>query len=101
MVDPVDLRILRRGQSFAQTHDPADNAANHDGEGPSVIKGDEAPSRPDYFATRLSTVLLVRRTGEVLFIERDVWLSGTDAKPELVERIPGDTSHERRFRFPV
>ncbi|KAF8510511.1 DUF833-domain-containing protein [Hysterangium stoloniferum] len=57
------------------------------------------PSTPNYFATRLATVLLVRRNGEALFIERDVWVTREDSSMELVEPTAGDEKHERRFRF--
>lgn len=89
MIDPVDMGSLRSGPSFSQTH----NIVSHE--------HGLLPLRPKYFGTRLSTVLLVRRTGEVLFIERDMWLSGTDAKAELAEHVSGDDCHERRFRFQV
>jgi uncharacterized protein with NRDE domain len=52
---------------------------------------------PQSYATRTSTVLLVRRDGSVLFIERDIWVldeEGSDAKPE---RGKG----ERMFRFHI
>ncbi|KAG2070308.1 DUF833-domain-containing protein [Suillus decipiens] len=47
----------------------------------------------EFYGTRLSTVILVKRTGEVLFIERDRW-SLVDAKPVL-----SDHSSQREFRF--
>lgn len=54
------------------------------------------------YGTRLSTVLLIRRDGSVLFIERDVWKLGKDGKPERLDhkesRGEGDTK-ERVFEF--
>ncbi|KDR83037.1 hypothetical protein GALMADRAFT_238805 [Galerina marginata CBS 339.88] len=46
-----------------------------------------------FYGTRLSTVLLVKKNGDVLFIERDIW--------ELVDGAPVkvDPTTERRFRF--
>ncbi|KAJ7464729.1 NRDE protein-domain-containing protein [Mycena galericulata] len=51
-----------------------------------------------YYATRLATVLLVRRDGAGVFIERDVWrVDGGGGGVELA--APGDG--ERRFRVRV
>lgn len=47
----------------------------------------------EFYGTRLSTVILVKRTGEALFIERDRWKL-VDAKPVL-----SDPSSQREFRF--
>ncbi|KAJ7105063.1 NRDE protein-domain-containing protein [Mycena crocata] len=51
-----------------------------------------------WYATRLATVLLVRRTGEARFVERDVWRlsEGKDGGVELA-----DTGAERVFRVRV
>uniref|UniRef100_A0A8H7XQL1 NRDE family protein n=1 Tax=Psilocybe cubensis TaxID=181762 RepID=A0A8H7XQL1_PSICU len=48
---------------------------------------------PRYYGTRLSTVLLVKKNGDVLFIERDIWklVDGQPVKP-----VPPT---ERSFRF--
>jgi len=46
------------------------------------------------YGTRLSTVLLVRNNGEVLFIERDIWKLGDGGVP-----IKSDPPTERRFDF--
>ena len=48
---------------------------------------------PAYNGTRLSTVMLVRKDGGVLFIERDIW--------ELVDGHPEkpDPPTERVFQF--
>jgi uncharacterized protein with NRDE domain len=55
---------------------------------PFIIQGSR-----EFYGTRLSTVILVKRTGEVLFIERDRWKL-VDAKPVL-----SDYSSQREFRF--
>ncbi|KAG1727163.1 NRDE protein-domain-containing protein [Suillus paluster] len=47
----------------------------------------------EFYGTRLSTVILVKRNGEVLFIERDIW-KFVDSKPVL-----SDPSSQRQFRF--
>jgi len=65
------------------------------------IDNTEFDSEHTYYATRLSTVLLVRRTGEVLFIERDEWIYGEDSLPKLIWAKAGDDRHERRFHFKV
>ncbi|KAH7919008.1 DUF833-domain-containing protein [Leucogyrophana mollusca] len=48
----------------------------------------------DLYGTRLSTVVLVRRDGQVLFIERDKWKALEDGQPKLA-----DPSSQRIFRF--
>ena len=56
-----------------------------------VQLGDDEP--PEHYATRLSTVMLVRRDGQVLFVERDVC-----ATDEVT--LFDDNSHsDRVFRF--
>ncbi|TDL25383.1 DUF833-domain-containing protein [Rickenella mellea] len=47
-----------------------------------------------YFGTRLSTVILVRRDGTVLFVERDIWRLGCHGHPVKAER-----GSERVFEF--
>jgi hypothetical protein len=54
-----------------------------------------ASGAPDLYGTRLSTVLLIRRDGHVLFIERDVHTVGNDQ----VTSSKRDTPSERVFRF--
>lgn len=49
---------------------------------------------PEYYGTRLSTVLLVRKDGRVVFVERDIWQLDSDGR---VAR--GDPRHDRSFRF--
>ena len=51
----------------------------------------------DYYGTRLSTVILVKRTGEALFVERDAWV--TKGPDNHLEK--GDPQNERRIRFHV
>lgn len=41
-----------------------------------VAQSDDGP----LYGTRLSTVILVRRDGKVLFVERDIWLLGEENK---------------------
>jgi len=48
-----------------------------------------------YYGTRLSTVLLITRNGQVLFVERDIWKLA-DGKPVL-----SDPSSQRTFRFQI
>jgi len=47
------------------------------------------------YGTRLSTVLLIRSDGSVLFIERDIWHLGQDGNPERVEH----NTKQRVFEF--
>lgn len=49
------------------------------------------PGSQEFYGTRLATVILVKRTGEVSFIERDRWRL-VDAKPVL-------SALQREFRF--
>jgi uncharacterized protein with NRDE domain len=49
-----------------------------------------------YYGTRLSTVLLVRNNGEVLFIERDIWKLGDGGD---VVPVKSDPPTERKFTF--
>lgn len=47
------------------------------------------PAVPDsqyYYGTRLSTVLLIRRDGSVVFIEKDIWRLGKDGKLEGLDQ---------------
>jgi len=55
----------------------------------------DTPSR-QYYGTRLSTVMLVRRDGAVLFIERDIWT--LDSEGQLTK---GDVNGQRVFRFRI
>ena len=47
-----------------------------------------------WYGTRLSTVVLVRRDGNVLFVERDVW--NMNLQGQVIKGVPGD---DRSFRF--
>jgi len=58
------------------------------------LAGDAVADGPEYYGTRLSTVLLVRKDGRVLFVERDVWQLDNDGR---VTR--GDPREDRVFRF--
>ncbi|KZV89996.1 DUF833-domain-containing protein [Exidia glandulosa HHB12029] len=63
-----------------------------------------------WYGTRLATVILIRRDGEVLFVERDVYQLGSDGIPHNVSIADGgirpfaesDDAPERihRFRIP-
>lgn len=63
---------------------------------PVLPDGSAGSHRATYYGTRLSTVLLVRKDGEVLFIERDMWELGSDGLP-----FKRDLSTERRFQFAI
>ncbi|KAF9527515.1 NRDE protein-domain-containing protein [Crepidotus variabilis] len=63
---------------------------------PIVLDGPAGNPRPTYYGTRLSTVLLVARNGDVLFVERDIWQLGPEGKPYKADR-PSD----RTFRFTI
>lgn len=54
----------------------------------------EPVNRHDLYGTRLSTILLVKRDGSVLFIERDLWKIDAGG-----EAIRGDIQEARSFRF--
>lgn len=61
-----------------------------------------APGFKNHYGTRLSTVILIRRDGSVLFIERDIWRLGEDDKPERLnysERRGEGEVKERVFEF--
>ena len=51
----------------------------------------------DAYGTMLSTVILVKRNGEVLFVERDIWGHGPDDIPVK----SSDRSTDRVFRFKI
>lgn len=59
-----------------------------------TLAPDSSSSEPIYYGTRLSTVVLVRRDGSVLFVERDIWK--LDDRGSLVRGRPKD---DRSFRF--
>ena len=45
------------------------------------------------YGTRLSTVILVRRDGQAVFVERDIWKLGSDGKPVKGDWPKGDRIH--------
>ena len=57
-----------------------------------VTFGGTSPLGP--YGTRLSTVVLVRRNGQVLFIERDIWQLNEAGDP-----VRADPRSERSFQF--
>ncbi|CAE6403506.1 hypothetical protein ACGC1H_005345 [Rhizoctonia solani] len=75
--------------------------------GPSKVKvpasADASPAlasenRKDYYGTRLTTVILVRRDGRATFVEKDVWVQKNGVgEPQKCS----DTSLQRRFDFQV
>ncbi|GJJ15816.1 hypothetical protein Clacol_010094 [Clathrus columnatus] len=74
IIDAVNLAEMRRGASFQRT------------EREDTIKefAKESTQASRYYATRLATVILVRRSGEVVFVERDVWFMD-NSEPKLRE----------------
>ncbi|KXN84332.1 hypothetical protein AN958_12747 [Leucoagaricus sp. SymC.cos] len=72
---------------------------------PIILKSAQPPTSSGYehyYGTRLSTVLLIRRDGSVLFIERDIWRLGKDDKPEKLNHREGRREGEveqRVFEF--
>jgi len=65
---------------------------------PIVVSSEPSPdrTRPKYYGTRLSTVLLVARDGSVLFVERDIWTLDPEGRP-----VRADTTKQRVFRFHI
>ncbi|KAJ7578154.1 NRDE protein-domain-containing protein [Mycena floridula] len=57
-----------------------------------IILGD---AEPRYYGTRLSTVLLIRKNGQVLFVERDIW------KMDHGKVSKGDPASDRVYQFPL
>lgn len=53
---------------------------------------DGAPPTEDYYATRVATVILVKRTGEVVFIERDRWMMMGPIPVEQVASVGTNTA---------
>lgn len=54
---------------------------------------------PDFYGTRLSTVLLVRRDGRVRFVERDIWQLSNIVDSDGIQVSRGDPRFERAFSF--
>ncbi|KAI0657260.1 DUF833-domain-containing protein [Cubamyces menziesii] len=65
---------------------------------PLLIGAEESSDErcPNYYGTRLSTVILIRRNGTALFIERDIWTLDDQGR---IAR--GDPQHDRVFRFQI
>ncbi|KAF8887161.1 NRDE protein-domain-containing protein [Infundibulicybe gibba] len=59
---------------------------------PIIVEGSPNMTN-NFYGTRLSTILLIRPDGQVLFVERDIWKM-QDGKP-----VKADPSSERTFRF--
>lgn len=49
----------------------------------------------DTYGTRLSTVVLVERDGNAVFIERDIWTWNDEIKQPVL----ADTSSQRVYRY--
>ncbi|KAI0926979.1 hypothetical protein AcW1_007650 [Taiwanofungus camphoratus] len=49
-----------------------------------------------YYGTRLSTVILIRRDGSVMFVERDIWALNPEG-----ELTKADAKEERVFQFQI
>ena len=47
-----------------------------------------------WYGTRLSTIILVRKDGSVVFRERDIWTLDAAGEP-----VRGDTSNDRILEF--
>lgn len=61
-----------------------------------TIQVDPLPVANSYYGTRLSTAVLIKRSGEVLFTERDRWTLTAQGQPILA-----DPSSQRVFRFQI
>lgn len=59
----------------------------------------DASQPPITYGTRLSTVILVKRNGEVFFVERDIWGPGPDGAP--VRSIDRSTDRVFKFNLPI
>ncbi|KAI0344468.1 DUF833-domain-containing protein [Trametopsis cervina] len=51
------------------------------------------------YGTRLSNVILVRRDGGVVFVERDVWMLDPHSDGKEARAVPGERKKQRVFRF--
>lgn len=58
------------------------------------LSPDAPADGPDYYGTRLSTILLVKRDGSVLFVERDIWKLDKSGSA-----VRGDPRDDRVFKF--
>ena len=50
-----------------------------------------------HYGTMLSTVVLIKRDGEVIFVERDIWGLDSTGEPTRLS----DNSKDRVFRFNI
>ncbi|KAJ7704208.1 NRDE protein-domain-containing protein [Mycena metata] len=62
---------------------------------PTTANGDGRVLTPKYYATRTATVLLVRRTGEAFFVERDVWRLKADTPGGVHLYVDGKVGCDR------
>ena len=53
---------------------------------------------PSLYGTRLSTVILIKRTGQTLFMERDMWQ--VDGDDQLTKTDP-PSERVHRFQLPI
>jgi len=58
------------------------------------LAADAAADGLGFYGTRLSTILLVRKDGQVSFVERDIWQLDNEGRV-----VRGDPRDERVFRF--
>ncbi|KAI0770070.1 NRDE protein-domain-containing protein [Fomes fomentarius] len=86
---PIDRSELRNTIEVEPIHIPP-------GEFPAANR-EHAPPSNVFYGTRLSTVILIRRDGNVTFIERDIW-SVDEATGGVVK---SDLGHDRVFRFQI
>jgi uncharacterized protein with NRDE domain len=59
-------------------------------------KANSVSTTSRYYGTRLSTVVLISRTGQATFIERDMWHLG-----DLGQPVPPNAHAQRQFRFSI
>lgn len=86
---PIDRSELRNTIEVEPIHIPP-------GEFPAANR-EHAPPSNVFYGTRLSTVILIRRDGNVTFIERDIWCV-EEATSGVVK---SDSGHDRVFRFQI
>lgn len=65
---------------------------------PITIDRPGVPPVTTAYGTRLSTVILVKRNGEVTFIERDIWKM-VDGKPKRLDKEEEKTQRIFKFRI--
>ncbi|KAH9936490.1 NRDE protein-domain-containing protein [Fomitopsis serialis] len=85
-------------ESWTSDPAPADRAAlrNTIQVDPILVQVTQSPDHKQYYGTRLSTVLLVRRDGSVCFVERDVWMLDTNG-----DVVKADAKSQRIFQFQI